>query len=278
MKKMFLAAFCILTLCSLLLIANVGTIMASNSAYSMIEYWAVTPATIDGNWTSPDEWTDAPPMDMGGNAKFKYKVDTSGGSGNYKMQWLIEIFDDNTTDALDVWQICLDPGNVGGSDPTSDHWRIDITGHASDALYQGGGGGLWFGQPPLGSEMTWADSISASPWNSTPHYILEVSILKDTGTIIVGAPPNAMRVAVYDASNPSAGYQAWPPGPATDRDVPDNWGYIPTYSDTPYPEDFSIVFVVLLSSAALAVSFYCLRKRSKTESYGSAKTGIKTTR
>ena len=60
-------------------------------------------------------------------------------------------------------------------------------------------------------------------------------------------------------------------------DVPDDWE-LETGVYATIPEALTIVAVVLLSSVAVAVSFYCLRKRSKTESYSSAKTGIKPTR
>jgi hypothetical protein len=49
-------------------------------------------------------------------------------------------------------------------------------------------------------------------------------------------------------------------------DVPDEWA-TQAYTTTAYwkvPEGFTIVMVVLLSSVAVAVGFYSLRKRPKT--------------
>ena len=128
MKRVLFAAFCIIALCSILLIANVETTKAGDMSYSFLEYWAVTPATIDGNWTSPTEWTDAPTLYLSDDAIFKYKMDASGSP--YYMQFLIEFFTDNTTDTGDIWQILIDPANTGG-ELSSVHKRIDIVDSAS---------------------------------------------------------------------------------------------------------------------------------------------------
>jgi len=259
MKKIVTVAFSILLLCSMLIV-TAGTATAGNAAYSILEYWASTPVTVDGNWTVAAEWTDAPRMNMSNTytAGCKYKMDTSV---NYAMLWLTEVFDDNTNDAGDIWQICIDPANSGGAAPASTHFKIEILGHTTMKAYQGNGTGWSEITLPAG-EVSWANSISASPWNSTPHWVIEFSENdKQTGTITVGQPPNAFRIAYYDASNPAAGWRSWAPGSA---DVPDTWGVVSTYSSTPYPEPFSIVFVALLSIVAVAVGFYFARKHPKT--------------
>ncbi len=261
MKKILFAAFCILALCSPLLLVSVETAMAGNAAYSVLEYWAVTPATVDGNWTSANEWTDAPKINMSATAVGKYKMDYD----TFSCQWIIEVFDDNTNDAGDIWQICLDDSNGGGTAPQAGDFKIEITGHTTLKAYQGNGAGWTEIADP--SEVSWANSISASPLNSTPHWIVEISDVKTGGSITVAnAPPTGMRLAAYDASK--ATWHAWAPGSA---DVPDQWGLIPTYSQDPWPEAFNIVFVALLSTVAVAVGFYWLRKRPKTERYSLAK-------
>ena len=70
-----------------------ATVKAGNMDYAMTEYWAQVTPTIDGEWTSADEWTDCPTMNVSDNVIFKYKMDTS--TGSYAMQWLIEVFNDN---------------------------------------------------------------------------------------------------------------------------------------------------------------------------------------
>ena len=75
--------------------------------------------------------------------------------------------------------------------------------------------------------------------------------------------------AAYDANTSTLA--AW--APDSDADVPDEWGVIPTNATEPWPEGFSLGVVVLLSSVAVAVGFYFLRKRPKTESGRVGKTG-----
>lgn len=76
-----------------------------------------------------------------------------------------------------------------------------------------------------------------------------------------------LRVAAYDASTSTL--VSWPPNSA--RDVPDEWG-TQEYQYAAIPEALTVGAVVLLSSVAVAVSFYCLRKRPKIESSASIKT------
>ena len=267
MKKVLAVTFLILMLYNLLL---VGFAEAGNSAYSMTEYQWAAIATIDGKWTTTDEWTDGPPMTMSNNATFTYNLDITQTSATvYTMEWLVEIFTDNTTDAGDYWEICFDPNNSGGTAPQVGDFKIKIEGHTTLKVYNGTGSG-WAEITPVAGELTWDDSISASPWNSTPHYILELSDnSKIAGAIQTPQPPNGMRVAVYDAT--SGELAAWAPG--SDDGVPNGWGVISGYSETPIPEGFSILVVVLLSSVALVASFYFLRKHPKTQSLSSVKLG-----
>ena len=66
MKRNKSIAIVMLVLCSALLIVNVGTVMAYNESYSFLEYTTVeNEVTIDGKWTTPDEWHDAPLMQVG---------------------------------------------------------------------------------------------------------------------------------------------------------------------------------------------------------------------
>jgi hypothetical protein len=67
---------------------------------------------------------------------------------------------------------------------------------------------------------------------------------------------------VYDASNDTAGVQSWPLD--SSPDVPDEWGLeIGTTSNI--PEALTIGVVILLSSVAVAASFYFLRKRPQVK-------------
>jgi hypothetical protein len=80
----------------------------------------------------------------------------------------------------------------------------------------------------------------------------------------------AQFVSYYDEDTGET--QQWPPAdatPAGSPDVPDSWGYI-IYSEDPnptqtIPEGISILAIVALSSTALVVSFYWLRKKPTKE-------------
>ncbi|MEM2954191.1 MAG: hypothetical protein QXU21_07980 [Candidatus Bathyarchaeia archaeon] len=255
--------FSIFILCSLLLTITVGLTKAGNPAYSIIEYPSINTATVDGKWTTSDEWTDTPATPMSGNATgmFGYNIQDFT---NFGLEWIIEIFTDNTDDVGDYWQICLDDSNTGGTAPQPGDYMMEIIGHTTLKVYQGTGSG-WSEVTPAAGELTWSNTIDASPWNSTPHWILEiVDASKVTGTVQVpNPPPTGMRVAAYDASTHTLA--AWAPN--SSANVPDEWGVISGFSTTPIPEGFNLASVTLLFSFTVAVSVYFLRKSSKIESY-----------
>ena len=238
-------------LCSLtlVLVANAG-----NDAYPVTEYqWATAP-TIDGKWTTPSEWTDGPIFTMSNNSFYEYKMDFT----TFAIAWLVESHGDNTNDPGDLWQICLDPDNSGGGAPGSGDFKIEIQGHTTLKIYQGTGSG--WSQLSGTSEILWANTMTTSPYNTAPHWVLEVEDPdKTTGTIITPQPPNGMGVFSYDAS--SGKLSAWPPG--SSPNVPSGWGVISGFDQAGIPEGFSIGVVVLLSSVAVTAGFYYLRKRPR---------------
>jgi hypothetical protein len=264
MKKP-LIAFCILALCSILLSINVVTIKATEPGYERTDYMPDTSVTItiDGKWTTTNEWTLNGEVTMIGtdvafrsvwsiDATFTYVYDT----------FLVEFLSDNTTDAGDYWQMCINGDRTTETTPQATDYRVDIMGHTDLIVYQGNGTGWTEVTPP--ASLGWNNTISASPTNSTPHWILELTFLKTD----LGAPQYwDFRLAAYDESTDTLA--AWPP---TDRDNPSRWGY-QNYVTAVVPESFSLGVVVLLSSVAVAVAFYCLRKRSRTDEYGLGKLG-----
>ena len=265
MKKIVGVAFSVLMLCSLLL---VGIASAGNPAYSMTCHTGAAFVTINGVWATA-EWDEGEPVNMSNNARFTHKA---RGTNTLVMDFMVEFFGDNTDDAGDLWQICIDSDNSSGAAPDTDDYMIEIQGHTTLKTYKGNGTG-WVEFAPAFEEVMWADSITATPWNASAHWVLE---LRDSdlqaGQIKVGDPPNGLRVAAYDASTNTT--SSW--APDSDADVPSTWGVITNIDPEPFPEGFSIVFLVLLSSVAVVVSFYFMRKRPKTTSDSSAKTAINT--
>ena len=219
----------------------------------------ITPATVDGVWTTEDEWNDALTVPISGNVTFWYYAEIN----IYSCEFLVEIFNDNTTDAEDYWQFCFDDANSGGTAPGTGDYRVDIVGHTDVVIYTGDGESwVQTTNTPSDVGLTWANSISASPIDSNPHWILEFTFIKTTA-IIPSAPPTGLRVAVYDASNSEAGVQAW--APDSDPDVPDEWGLISGYSAEPIPEGLTIGVMMLLSSVSVLVGYHYLLKRKETK-------------
>ena len=259
MKRGLFAIFCILALCSLLL-ANAGTTEAAEPGYERTVYNTLYYPTIDGKWTTFDEWTDGEVTMIGEDVSFVTTWDLAN-SGTTR--FLVEFFSDNTTDAGDYWQICFDGDQSGGTAPSSGDYRIDIEGHTTLTVYEGTGSGWTEVATPSGIE--WYNSMSDSPTNSTSHWILEMNVQHNAVELSIA--DRNYRLAVYD-DNSTAGVLAWPP---TDRDVPNAWG-VEIQSQSAIPESLSVAVFVILSSFAVVVSFFFLRKRSKMTSYSSGKT------
>ncbi|MFB3890260.1 MAG: toll/interleukin-1 receptor domain-containing protein, partial [Candidatus Bathyarchaeia archaeon] len=178
--------------------------------------------TFDGKWTTSTEWTDGLQTVISANCVFrdKWQMISSSSPLIVTQTFLIEILNDNTDDAGDYWQICFDGTMNGGAAPQTDDLRLDIVGHSTVTWYRGTGTG-WAQTATPTSQFQWKDSLSASPTSSTPHWICELIMEKDSAG--VGAQYWA-RIAAYDASNTGAGVQSWPP---TSCDVPSDWGDFP---------------------------------------------------
>jgi hypothetical protein len=265
MKKSF-AAFCLLSLCSLLLV-NAATVKASTtSGFVRVDYPTQVTPTIDGAWDPADEWSDTNWTVIGEDVAFGSTWDFTE---NVYSRWFIDFFADETDDPGDYFEMCIDWNNAGGAtlgDTTS--YRIHIEDGVF-TLYQGEDSD-WTEITPSDdpADLEWATAINTSPNGTSAHRIWEMNILKNAGTGLADMYWG-VRVAVYDET--ADALFVWPPDSASD--VPDEWGMQDYTSDPWIPESFSIVIVVLLSSVAVAVGFYCLRKQSRTESYNSAKTG-----
>lgn len=274
MKRTVLMAFCIIVLCSMALLANTGTVKAYKAGYSADDYVATITPTMDGQWTTTDEWTDAQEVHLEGslNAIFRLKY-VSNYPTSVDQYWLIEFFSDTTNDADDYWQLCyaasttLGGNPIGGTTPQTDCLRIDYTGHnsATLTLYKGTGTG-WsvFTDYTVPTHIQIVDSISASPSLSTPHWIVEIKVEHIHFNIMTYF---WVRLAAYDASNSAAGVQAWP---ASSVDVPNDWGLINALQ-TVIPETFPIGVMLVLSSVAVIVGSRYFRKGTRIKSCSQGK-------
>ena len=233
-------------------------IKASEPGYTLTEAYTVGAVTVDGKWTSPTEWSDAwiNPHISGTNAMWAYKMDTN--AGPYLMSFLLES-PYNTTNAGDIWRICIDGGATGGTAPQTNDVKIEITGHTTLTVYAGNGTG-WVVSPSLKAAVTWKDSLSTSAYIPYTHWILEVQADKGSlGAWGANPPPDGVYISMYDANSSTT--IAWPP---TSPDNPSRWGLIADYTGT-LPESISIGPILILSSAAMLLGYYLLRKRSNTK-------------
>jgi hypothetical protein len=247
MKKAFATTFCALMFFSLLLL-TVGAAMAAEPGYERISYPTQVIPTIDGMWTTEDEWTDGEVTWIGTDVAFRSTYDVE------MTRWIVEFFSDTTDDAGDMWRFCYHP------DPSIDiSYKFEISGHDDIKWYLGVGGG-W---TELGGAMMsweWANSFSASPTNSTPHWILEFQRLKDVDEASATlADVWNFYLETFDASNP--GFHAWPP---TDPDDPEQWG-VENYSTEPIPEGLTFGIMVLLSTVSVVVGYKYFVKRKETK-------------
>ncbi len=254
MKKIVATTFCTLMLCSLLLI-TVGTTFAAEPGYERDSYPTQVVPTIDGMWTSEDEWTDGAVTWIGTDVAFRSTYDSDG--GDVFTRWIVEFFSDTTNDPEDYWQFCIDSDQWGGSSPTG--YKFEITGHTDLLWYVGMGDGTDWSEFTLdASEIEWANSLSASPTNSTPHWILEFQIPKNSGQVQMDILWN-FYLAAYDASNPE--FLAWPP---TNPDIADTWG-VENYSSEPIPEGLTFGVMALLSTVSVLVGYKYFVKRKETK-------------
>ena len=261
MKKSIAITFCTIILCSLLLLINVGTIKATEPGYTRLDWLTQVAPTIDGMWTSDDEWTDGEETMIGDNVTFRSTWSmVSFEPLTVVTNFVIEILDDDTNDTGDYWQMCVDSAVDGGTAPKSNDFKIEVVGHGDVVVYEGDGSS-WVEVTPSAGAVTFAESISESPTSSTPHWIAEFTFVK-TGLVPNMGEYWAFRLAVFDESNSGAGVQAWPP---TDPDVPDGYGY-QDYSSTAIPEALTIGVMVLLSSVSVLVGYHYLRKHPRKES------------
>jgi len=253
--------FCALTMIAFMAfsLVSVGAInYASAQAAERTSYSTVVEPTIDGMWTSDDEWTDGEVTTIGDVVEFRSTWDM--GDEYVMTRWIIEFLSDTTDDLADFWNFCIDGDQSGGTAPQPGDFRFRIAGHTEFDWYEGDGTG-WTAVELDETEIEWATSLSASPTDSTPHWILEFQIPKNGGTVQLGITWN-LGLSVYDSSNAQLGASTWPEG--SEGDVPDSWG-VENFTMEQIPEGLSFGVLVLLSSAAVVVATVVLRKRSRLD-------------
>ncbi len=262
MNRSVLVVLGIVILCTASMFAVL--VNAATAGYEITNFLATNDAVEDGKWTTANEWTDAATA-TNNPAAFLFREKWTYPS-NIVEHVLIEFYLDNTNDTGDYFELCFDPTANGGTAPQTDDIRIYYEGHRRSGLtlYKGTGSGwaVWTGYT-YGTDLKIAETLTDSPTNSTPHFVLELMMDRNKAefdTTSAGYAP-WVRVAVYDASNSAAGAIAWPP---TARDAPSGWGLeTGLYQTIPEFPSHIVGATILLISVAVAATALIMRKKTK---------------
>jgi hypothetical protein len=254
LKKTYLIAICVLVLCSAILLVNVGTVKAFAAGYEFNEIWNSAGTTNDGKWTTATEWSIGEPRYIGTTQKAIWIMLCNTGSA-YEPEYLVE-FADNTPDAGDIIQVCMNSG-AAASSPGATEFKFEIQGLTTKKAYTGSGG-AWVESASALAAVKMAATRTTSAHDPAQHVVAEFSI--DKATLAGwGAPPLGVRIACYDAS--TGNWVSWPP--ASTANDPSTWGLLAGYSADPFPEGLTIGVMLLVSSVAAVVSIRYFRKPPK---------------
>jgi len=236
-----------------------GTVGATYPGYSVTVYGGTIDFTVDGKWTTSTEWDDAAiatPHADDFYFSIKYTFVMQDSTFLVYDCYIVEFFSDNTNNAGDYVSVCYDCAANGGTAPQTDDLRVDYVGHNGTVITYKGNGAAWV--PASLIDVTVSQSLDVSKYWSSPHWITEFRIEKTQNGADIN---NAIRVAVYDASNPGAGVKAWPPVSAN---VPNDFGADPANTTEGISEGVSLGAIVTISSVAMLVGFFYFRKRLRT--------------
>lgn len=244
-----------------------GLVSGQKTGYVIQDFELVTEPTIDGTWTTTDEWTDAAEAQLDGDidAIFRIKHSTEAGTGNILYYYiLVEVLDDSTNDPGDLTQICIvGADEVGGTPdgaylPQTNCIRFDYDGNdAGGFTCYRGNGATWSTQTGYtwSTDVFMVNSFDTSPSSDTTHRIAELKISAEAFDI---NPEYWLRVAVFDESNPVEGVPSWPYG---SRDNTNDWGKVEVSAEA-IPEFPAWILLPMFATATLAVTFW--RKRLTT--------------
>ncbi len=262
MKRHASVGFSIILLCGLLALQT-APVSGYQEGYENTNYQALDAPVIDGAWTGgdwtygPGEWDDsAIPPNLPDTFLWREKWTWPD---DIIQHFLIEAFTDNTADSGDYFEFCIDLDANGGTAPQANDFRFYYDGDGTLTVYEGDGSGwVEYADYIVPDDIQIEDSMSSSPSDSNQHWIIELNMNKAKFDVSGAGYQPWLRLAVYDASNETAGVQAWPLD--SSPEVPDEWG-VEMGTTENIPEALTVGVVILLSSVAVAVSFYFLRKR-----------------
>jgi hypothetical protein len=256
MKKGALITLSALALCAL---AFTGTADGFKVGHIHVTYEYKLPVTLDGKWTTDNEWSNLPASFFGSSVfRDRFRLTSSL---EVEQHVLIECLNDSTNDADDYVEMCFDCSQNGGSAPQTDDCKVNVMGHGANATvnwYKGTGNGWTPIVAFSNSSFEYASQLASSVNGNASHWIYEIS-LDRVAFALTAYLEIGLRVASYDANNTAFGVQAWPP---TSPDVPNDWGDSPISFATPedVPESLSLGVIVSLTSAVILVCTASFRR------------------
>jgi hypothetical protein len=209
-----------------------------------------TPVTIDGNWTSVDEWSDAvkvsltPPAGYSGTAYLYAKHDAS------TFYFLIDFVSATTSQGVGA-SVSIDSAHDGGDVTGPDDMRFDSHYPYGGTMAVGTGGTDFSWGQGLPAGVLIASSMSISPNSATPHEITEFKIPYSV------FPQMQNTIGFAAAAYVSQQLPIWP-SPYY-RATPSTWGEL-TLSQTPIPEFGSPAITASILLVALTTTILTLRK------------------
>jgi len=237
-------------LCFLLICPTLESAEASPTT-SLTGYFSLKAVTLDGRWTSQDEWTDTSeaaltPWGGSGTAYLRVKHDNSS---------LYVLLDFISDQALAVEDRPLKYGDSAliafGMDQTVTY-SFQTTWIEADRFRLTAWNGSKLLETDLKSLSSSSNDASQDPYSQEPHLIYEFRVPKDIVT-----NPTSFTANLFDGNDEV--FMFWPARNNTSTEA--QWGLL-TLVDTPIPEFPSqVLSTVLFSSVALAVVILTIAQR-----------------
>jgi hypothetical protein len=213
------------------------------------------PVTVDGKWTTADEWSDGVSIQRGVYGWIALKDDSDF------LYVLVDYIRDTRAAAGDFAWIVWDQKNDGGSKPRSDDYDLLMSYETESSydlfFYQGTGTGWGNPKPASSLGVAGASSTDATsdPYSNAAHLTYEFRLprlILDNSTVIT-------TIGFFaGAQNAADGRWIGVPG-GGDYGIPDSWAQL-AFS-VPIPEFSQVIVTMALLIATLTIM---LRRRESS--------------
>jgi hypothetical protein len=161
----------------LLLLCAVTGAESSFAAESIPSSPSTNEVTVDGKWTTPDEWRDATEMRAAGGWGYVCIKDDKG-----SLYVLMDFTSDRTLDDRDMARVRLDARNDKSDSPQADDYVILVDWIAGAIITRAakGNGSAWVSTGEnLGVKVGSSNDSRNDPYSVRPHMIYEFAIPRE---------------------------------------------------------------------------------------------------